>query len=417
MIARPQRRLVQQGFSLVEVMVAMMIGLITVVAILQTLSVADAQRRSVTSGADANVNGALALQLVQRDIFNAGYGIALDKDLFSLCRGRNVLAYNADRSPAEIVLSPSDFSPVVINPPGIPAGDPNTDVLQITYSGSDSFVSKGIGITSPAAAASVYSVTSGSRAGFHAGDLAIAVQDDEDGDGVSDADCVVAQITQVPNGAGNPDECGENGGGTDKNLVHNAGTFRNSYRACTPQAARWNKPGGLGVHIANGKLYSLGSPERFVVRAYAIRNGRLTVCNPMLADCDDLTRWEVAGDGIVSLRAQYGYDADNNGVSAAEWVRDLGAVPAPLVWARLKAVRLVMVARGAHFEREVVSDDCTPDWAGQSRDNRNCSDPAAAGEIFLRSAPDGANNWNRYRYKVFQTTAQTRNLYWSNNLD
>lgn len=405
------------GFTLVEVMVAMLIGMITVIAIMQTLSVAEAQRRSITSGADTNINGALALQMVQRDIFNAGYGVALDKDLFSLCQGRNVLAYNADRSPADIVLSPSDFAPVIINPAGILPGDPNTDVVQITYSGSDSFVSKGVGITSPSAASSVFSVTSGSRAGFRSGDLTIAVQDDEDNDGLSDADCIVSQITQLPNGAGDPDECGQSGGGTDKNVIHNPGNFRNAYQGCAQQPTKWNKAGGLGVHIANGKLYSLGPPSRLVVRAYAVRNGRLTVCGPLQADCNVLANWEVAGDGIVALRAQYGYDVDDNGVSDAEWIRDLGTVPAPIVWARLRAVRLVMVARGANFERDPVSEDCTPDWAGQSRDNPTCADPAAAGEIFLKSAPDGSSNWNHYRYKVFQTTAQTRNLFWSNNLD
>lgn len=402
------------GFGLVEVMVAMVIGMITVLVIMQTLSVAEAQRRAVTSGADSNINGTLALQLIQRDIYNAGYGLALDKDLFSLCTGRRVLAYNADRSPREIVFDPTLFAPVVINPPGVLAPDPDTDVIQITYSGSDSFVGKGIGITSPAAAATVYAVTSGTRAGFHTGDLTIAVQDDEDGDGISDADCVVAQVTELPNGAGNPDECGQVGGGTDKNIVHNSGTYRNYHAACGNATATWNKPGGLGVNVANGKLYSLGAPGRLVVRSYAVRNGRLTVCNPLASDCGVAASWEVAGDGIVSLRAQYGYDADDNGIGDAEWVR---ALAAPVIWSRLKAVRLVVVARGAHFEREAVWADCTPDWAGQAGANADCSAAPVAGEVFLKSAPDGATNWNHYRYKVFQTTAQARNLFWSNNLD
>lgn len=407
----------RRGFGLVEVMVAMTIGMISVLVILQTLTVAEEQRRKISSGADANINGAMALQIVQRDLFNAGYGAALDKDLFSLCRGRNVLAYNADRTPSTIVLDPSTFLPVIINPPGMLAADPNTDILQIAYSGSDSFVSKGIGITSPSASSSVYTVTSGSRAGFHAGDLAIAVQDDEDNDGISDTDCVVSEVTQLPNGAGGPDECGQNGGGTDKNIIHNPGNFRNAYRGCVQAASRWNKAGGLGVHITNGKLFSLGPPGRVVIRAYAVRNGRLTSCSPMLADCLLAANWEVVGDGIVSMRAQYAYDTDNNGVADNEWIRDLAAVPVPIVWARLKAVRLVMVARGSSFEREAVWADCTPDWAGNSNDNPNCNGVAGPGEVFLKSAPDGANNWNHYRYKVFQTTVQTRNLFWSNNLD
>lgn len=406
----PARHGPTAGFGLVEVMVAMVIGMITMLAILQTLSNAEGMRRAVFSGADANTNGAIGLQMLQREVLNAGYGLALDGDLFSRCAGRSVIGYNADRSPPEFVLDPTVFAPIVLNPPGLPAADADTDVVQIAYSGSLSSIGRGVAITSPSAAATVYAVTSGPRAAFHAGDLAIAVE--------ADKDCVISQVTQLPNGAGNPDECGENGGGTDRNIVHNNGNFRNSYAGCAVESARWNKPGGLGVHIADGKLFSLGPPQSMVVRAYAVRSGRLTVCNPLLADCTLPGNWEVVAEGVVSLRAQYGYDLNGiEGVTDDEWVRSLAAVPIPIEWSRLKAMRVALVSRANHFERDVVAGDCTPDWAGQTRENPACALTAEPGEIYLKSVPDGATNWDHYRYKLFQTTIPARNLFWSNNLE
>ncbi len=65
------------GFSLVEVMVAMVIGLITVLVIGQVMQVGEVRRRSITGGSDSTVNASLALYGIERDGKNAGFGMGI----------------------------------------------------------------------------------------------------------------------------------------------------------------------------------------------------------------------------------------------------------------------------------------------------------------------------------------------------
>lgn len=70
----------QRGFTLVELMVGLTLGLLTVLVISQVLALAEGKKRSVTMGSDAQVNGALALFTLQRDVQMAGYGVAASPD-------------------------------------------------------------------------------------------------------------------------------------------------------------------------------------------------------------------------------------------------------------------------------------------------------------------------------------------------
>src|SRR6266480_4467929 len=71
----PSRHLVsERGFSMVELLVAMLIGLIGMIIIFQVFEVSEAIKRSTTSGGDAQQNGAIALYTMERDFKNAGMG-------------------------------------------------------------------------------------------------------------------------------------------------------------------------------------------------------------------------------------------------------------------------------------------------------------------------------------------------------
>src|SRR5882762_3788246 len=63
-----------RGFSMVELLVAMLIGLIGMIIIFQVFEVSEKIRRSTTSGGDAQQNGAIALYSMERDFRNAGMG-------------------------------------------------------------------------------------------------------------------------------------------------------------------------------------------------------------------------------------------------------------------------------------------------------------------------------------------------------
>ena len=63
------------GFSLVELMVGMTIGLITVLVVTQVMSVAETRRQASISGADSVVNVGLGLYTIEREGKSAGYGL------------------------------------------------------------------------------------------------------------------------------------------------------------------------------------------------------------------------------------------------------------------------------------------------------------------------------------------------------
>lgn len=67
----------QLGFSLIELMIGLVIGLIGVLVILQVFSAFEGQKRTTTGTADAQTNGAIALYSMSREIQSAGYGLAV----------------------------------------------------------------------------------------------------------------------------------------------------------------------------------------------------------------------------------------------------------------------------------------------------------------------------------------------------
>lgn len=71
------------GFGLVEIMVGLVIGLIAILVALQVFSVSLGQRRTTTSGGDAQQSGMISLYLLERDLRQAGYGI---KSLAAPCK-------------------------------------------------------------------------------------------------------------------------------------------------------------------------------------------------------------------------------------------------------------------------------------------------------------------------------------------
>jgi type IV pilus assembly protein PilW len=410
------------GFTLVEIMVALVIGLITVLVIMQATTATEAQRRQISGGSSADAAGAIALQTIQRAVLGAGAGMNGDSNaIFNVCYLTTVNASNAAAGLANIALAANSFSPIRIWDAAAPpahlnaAGfDANTDIVQIIGGGSDFFFGHGVAVGGWAEPTNFAHIAGASIdktwdpiAGLHSGDLTIVVE--------AGQACRISQITGLSNQGQNVlgetacDPAVANSATTGAQIKHGTVPFKNFHNGCRQEPSNWN--GGTAFTGTNGMLYSLGSPDRFNMRAFAIRGGRLTVCAPLYQDCTNTASWEVFGDGIVSMKAQYGFDADNDQiVTAAEWTR---ASPAAN-WDRLKAFRMVLVARNKQMERDIIATaDCAPVWAGYTTADATCTGAPAAGQVYLATADDGAN-WNRYRYKIFETTIPLRNLYWSN---
>ena len=120
------------GFTLVEVMIGLLIGVIGIIVIMQTFAVSEGYRRTTTSGTDAQVNGAIAMYIMQNELRTAGFNMQPFHVIG--CTSMIVWYNNLGKS---LNLR---WVPVEINPAGIPAGDANTDVISITYGNADTDV-------------------------------------------------------------------------------------------------------------------------------------------------------------------------------------------------------------------------------------------------------------------------------------
>ena len=65
----------QAGFTLVEIMVGLAIGMLATIVIMQVLSVFETQKRTTTGTADAQTNGNIALYNIERELQMAGYSL------------------------------------------------------------------------------------------------------------------------------------------------------------------------------------------------------------------------------------------------------------------------------------------------------------------------------------------------------
>jgi type IV pilus assembly protein PilW len=121
------RRRRVRGFSLVEVMLGILLGMFAVIAVLKVFSQSDTAQRIGNASGEAQVNAAMALDLLSRDVRQAG------QSLNSL----NLLgcALSIGTTTQTFVVAP-----VVINDTDrVPAGDAHTDTLLVMsgdYGGS-----------------------------------------------------------------------------------------------------------------------------------------------------------------------------------------------------------------------------------------------------------------------------------------
>src|SRR5512146_2394536 len=98
------------GFTLVETVVGMVIGMLGLIIMMQVFSLSESQKRSTTGSGDATSGGAIAMYGLQRDLRQAGFGASDPKMLGCSLLLRAGVTLNA-------------IAPLTINHAGIPAGD------------------------------------------------------------------------------------------------------------------------------------------------------------------------------------------------------------------------------------------------------------------------------------------------------
>ncbi len=341
------------GFSLVEIMVGLVIGMLGIIVIMQVFSTLEAQKRTTTGGGDAQNGGAIALYSLQRDIQQAGVGISTTALI-----GCDVQLWAGVTLPA--------MAPVTINHASIPAGDANTDTLLVVYGNSNS-PPEGNSITSQAG--SNYAVQA--YASFVVNDLVIA----EPVTRPAPCSLIMTPVTAVAN----------------PNI-----TVQTSVAGMT-----------------GGSLYTMGAAP--VVRVYAIRNGNLTACDYMVNDCSlaanvgSVAIWTPIANNIVSLRAQYGRDTNAAPMTGIVDSFDQTTPTTACGWVRVSTVRLALTARNDQPNKTVVTAN-EPTWSGTMANNPNGYTTSALAINLTTTAVPTGFTWQSYRYKVFETTVPIQNV-------
>lgn len=344
-----------RGFSLVELMVGMVIGMIGVIIMMQIFSVSEGYKRATTGGDDAQNNGAISLYGMLRDLRQAGQGTNAFNGLVPPDAAASLINCSLTLR-AGVTITAN--APVTINHPSIPAGDANTDTLLIFY-GSSNDSPEGDRIAAQPAT-NQYTMS-----GFSAAASAPAI-------------LVGDRVVAHPQTRASP--C--------------ALTMESVTAVATSTVVV-----GTGVAgVVNGALFNLGQTPRIV--AYAIRGGVLTMCDYMVDNCGgafNAAHWVPIGSNVVSLRALYGHDTAAAG--AMDTIVDAYNQTTPTTecgWVRMRAVQVALVARSAQLEKDNVTT-AAPAWAG-----------SATAAIDLSADAD----WQRYRYKTFETVVPLRNTAW-----
>lgn len=361
------------GFTLIEIMVGMAIGMIGIIVMMQVFSFSEGAKRNTTSADDAHNNGIIALNGLMREARHSGLGIA---DL-------NLLGCALELR-SGIVLP--QLAPVVINPLNatgaalIPPGDPDTDTLLVAY-GSSSGGPLGDMVLSHDAAAQTYAPRTPTS--YRANDRIVATP-------ATRADpCTFAS-------------------GNHLRLE----TVGSTTPAGAPSTLIMSTSVTGGSKL-NGALFNLGQTPTFA--AYAVRNGNLSICDFATRDCSDAgkkgdpTVWTTLSNNIVSMRVQYGHDSltpvaatPADGAVYAVDLYDQTLPATACAWVRTPAIRLVLVARSGQYDKELVTTTA-PSWSG-----------SAQAPIKLSNKPDGSasTDWQHFRYQTFQTTVPLRNISW-----
>ncbi|MGB9150477.1 MAG: PilW family protein, partial [Burkholderiales bacterium] len=324
----------QSGFSLVEVMVGLLIGLLGTIVIFQVFSISEGQKRTTTSGNDANQSGVFALYTLERHLRMGGGGLINEKNTMGCLirasfNGAVVLpAAAAFPAPFATLNGQLRAAPLLIQD----GGGSNPDNVVVMY-GNSALAGVAIDMTAFGDSVSVPNTV-----GFATGDIVLASTPFKTTLFEPPGDCFIGQMTNAPGPAVETIEL-------------------------TPAANNYNSAGGItstgypfdGINLGQAGFLGFGisstAADRFELVSY-----------------DFLTAGPVTAiaDNIVNLQALYGVDDGSGGKTAEDSIIDAW-VPATGTWSyaaltdgsfnasaklrRIKAVRLALVARSALPEK------------------------------------------------------------------
>lgn len=383
----------QRGFSIVELMVAVVIGMLALLFATRMITSGAKDRQAAMGGSDAMQNGMLAMFSITKDANQAGFG--LNDTILAGCNTN--MDDTGGYTLAAALRSGTSIKPlasvVIVN------GGDNPDQISFSAGGA---------LAGTASVRLVDNFTAGTSFaidrepyGFNAGDVIVVAPEKPNPAG---AICSLRQLSVKP-----PP------GAAIKTLRFDSGT-----------EWRFNSTALTTPYNGNAaRVFNLGPAAKLSFHTWSVNNGYLKLRAADLPGTGGTP--EAVTDNIVSIKAQYGFDtrtgaAFNPEVSAkiGRWSADMidadgdGINGGPGDYQRIVAVRIAVVARSKEPERK------EPGAA-------SCTTTTTQPVLFATAQPSGVTavsvtpnlavtgdtvGWQCYRYRVFENIVPLRNSAW-----
>jgi len=401
-LARRRRR--GGGFSLVELMVSVVIGLLALVFATRLVVSGEQNKDAAVGGSDSMQNGMLALFSVSGDAADAGWGLndtmlSGCDTVFSDANGYQLAA--EQRGGATI----TPLAPVVIQSNGA-----DSDVVSF-YSGTSQ---AGVGstklVTNYVPGESTLTVDSRNPYDFNVGDVLVVAPMTPGA-----RPCTLFQLS----GFG----IGVNG---------------NQLQVASGANFPFNPQAGLttAYPLNVSYVYNLGSAARLHFHTWSVNNGILLLRSTDMPG--SAQRGASVIDNVVSLKAQYGFDnralpaydpntpgnsavpvSSASGMRIGVWSSAMidadndGVVGGAGDYQRIGSVRLAVVARSKSAEKPNRAGQCGATTVQPTVFAGNAPATVAAAPVQVNVAVAGDTlDWKCYRYRVFETIVPIRNAQW-----
>lgn len=377
----------QRGFTLIELMIGLALGLIASLAIFSTVSTFESQRRTTGSGVDMQQNGLMALYSIEQDIRVAGFGLidASTTPGNMPCSRINDYRNNTVFNSSPVVLANGSTGTDIITINRL-----NSDTGGIVTGGNAAGLSQGL--SAGTVPSSLYLDTS---AAMHNNDFILVSE--------TGLDCSLLKVSLNPSatiGASGVDVVSAG------NAIVNTAQSP-SFPAYTTNAVVANLGPASSVAAAAAAATTFGSTNPTVTPSFATTTYQISNDGNF-----NLTRSEnggaptVVASNITTVATQYGV-ANTGSLSVSCWTDATGNACSGTDWSnppiadvkRIKAIRVAIVARSSQPAGTCTASTQPTTWAG------------------LTATQTGIANWGWggcYRYKIYQTIIPIRNVIWGN---
>ena len=357
----------QRGLSLVELMVAVVIGLVGILAMTQAYITSDRFNRSTMGEGSAQTNGLIAMYQLERDLRMSGYGIA---NSTALGCGQVRWFYTPNYSTninATSTLPVITLAPVVITTSGT---EPHTIT---TFFATESEQIMPTVLTNFNAAANKATLDGAAAYSDLDKDIVMFISR------TTPTTCTLARITSK----------------SSQEITMASGVAGGELNP-----AAW---ASFPTYASDDTILNLGYPT---IRTYSINNRKLRVID-LLDQAAGQSPIDVV-DGIVDMRAQYGKDNGGGGGTANDGVVDEYNSTTPTTsaeWQQVLSIRLAVLARVGTYEKPTSGTVCdattstnAPTWSGGSFSKMDFATTTSEDRC--------------YRYRVYESNVPLRNMIW-----